>query len=97
MEAVKKGAGRETAHEAIKEHSIAAATALRNGGDADLVSRLAGDKRVNLGKRALQKILSETHRFIGGAPHQVDTFVTEARKIVKRQKGAVTYQPGRLL
>ena len=97
MEAVKKGAGREIAHEAIKEHALAAATALRNGGDADLVSRLAGDKRLGLGKRTLQKILSETHRFIGGAPHQVDTFVSGARKLVKRQKGAAQYQPGRLL
>ncbi|MBK8478542.1 MAG: adenylosuccinate lyase, partial [Opitutaceae bacterium] len=36
MEAVKRGAGRETAHEAIKEHALAAAKALRTGGDADL-------------------------------------------------------------
>jgi adenylosuccinate lyase len=31
MEAVKHGAGRETAHEAIKEHSLAAAKAMRAG------------------------------------------------------------------
>src|SRR3982751_6568192 len=57
MESVKRGAGRETAHEAIKEHSLAAATALRSGGsngDADLLSRLAGDRRLGLGKKALQ-------------------------------------------
>jgi hypothetical protein len=42
MEAVKHGAGRETAHEAIKEHALAAAKAMRSGGDADLLSRLAG-------------------------------------------------------
>ena len=34
MEAVKGGAGRETAHEAIKEHALAAAKALRSGGNA---------------------------------------------------------------
>lgn len=52
MEAVKAGAGRETAHEAIKEHALAAAKALRSGGDVDLLSRLAGDKRVGLGKKS---------------------------------------------
>jgi adenylosuccinate lyase len=47
MEAVKKGAGRETAHEAIKEHALAAAQALREGsGDGTLLERLAGDARL---------------------------------------------------
>jgi adenylosuccinate lyase len=97
MEAVKHGAGRETAHEAIKEHALAAAKALRTGGDADLLGRLAGDKRIGLGKRALQGILAENHRFVGAAPHQVDAFVGEVRPLAKRHKGAADYQPGRLL
>ena len=97
MEAVKGGAGRETAHEAIKKHALAAAQAIRGGDEANMVERLAGDKRLKLSKTALRRILSETHRFIGGAPHQVDTFVAEARKLVKRQKGAANYQPGKLL
>ncbi|MBW7894727.1 MAG: adenylosuccinate lyase [Opitutaceae bacterium] len=97
MEAVKHGAGRETAHEAIKEHALAAAKALRSGGDADLLGRLAGDKRIGLGKRTLQGILAESHRFVGAAPHQVDAFVEEVRPLAKRHKGAADYQPGRLL
>ena len=97
MEAVKHGAGRETAHEAIKEHALAAAKALRSGGDADLLSRLAGDKRVGLGKKALLAILSENARFVGAAPHQVDAFVGEVKTLAKRHKGAADYQPGRLL
>jgi adenylosuccinate lyase len=97
MEAVKRGAGRETAHEAIKEHALAAAKALRTGGDADLLGRLAGDKRIGLGKRMLQGILAENHRFVGAAPHQVDAFVGEVRPLAKRHKGAADYQPGRLL
>ena len=98
MEAVKRGAGRETAHEAIKEHALAAAKALRSGGgDADLLSRLAGDKRVGLGKKALQAILSENARFVGAAPHQVDAFLDEVKPLAKRYKGAADYKPGRLL
>ncbi len=98
MEAVKHGAGRETAHEAIKEHALAAAKALRSGtGDADLLSRLASDRRVGLGKKALQSILSENARFVGAAPHQVDAFLAEVKPLARKHKGAAEYQPGRLL
>jgi adenylosuccinate lyase len=98
MEAVKHGAGRETAHEAIKEHALAAAKALRSGGgDADLLSRLAGDRRIGLGKKALQAILSENARFVGAAPHQVDAFLAEVKPLAKRVKGSAEYKPARLL
>ena len=97
MEAVKHGAGRETAHEAIKEHALAAATALRTGGDADLLQRLAGDRRVGLGKKKLQEILGENSRFVGAAPHQVDEFVAAAQAVAKKHRGATDYLPGKLL
>ena len=97
MEAVKNGAGRETAHEAIKEHSLAAAKALRAGGDADLLVRLASDKRLGLGKRKLQEIFNQHDRFVGSAPHQVDAFVAQVETVLKRHKGAVDYRPGKLL
>jgi adenylosuccinate lyase len=98
MEAVKQGAGRETAHEAIKEHALAAAKALRSGnGDADLLARLAGDRRLGLGKKALQAILSENARFVGAAPHQVDAFITAVKPLAKRYKGSAEYLPARLL
>ena len=97
MEAVKGGAGRETAHEAIKEHALAAAKALRNGGDADLLNRLAGDKRVGLGKRKLQEILSQSERFVGSASHQTHAFVATVQALLKKHKGAADYRPGKLL
>jgi adenylosuccinate lyase len=98
MEAVKHGAGRETAHEAIKEHALAAAKALRSGnGDADLLSRLATDRRIGLGKKALQSILAENARFVGAAPHQVDAFLAEVKPLARKHRGAAEYQPGRLL
>jgi len=98
MEAVKGGAGRETAHEAIKEHALAAAKAMRSGGgDADLVGRLAGDARLGLSRAKLEKILSEGSRFVGAAPQQVDTFLGEVARVTKGVKGAAAYQPGKLL
>jgi len=97
MEAVKAGAGRETAHEAIKEHALAAAKALRTGGDADLLGRLAGDKRVGLSKKALTAILADSARFVGAAPHQVDAFVAEVKPLAKKVRGSADYSPGKLL
>lgn len=97
MEAVKNGAGRETAHEAIKLHALAAAKALRSGGNADLLALLAGDKRVGLGKKKLQSILAESSRFVGAAPHQVDEFVATVKPLAKHTKGAADYRPGKLL
>jgi len=98
MEAVKKGAGRETAHEAIKEHSIAAVKAMRSGTPgAELLDRLAGDKRIGLGKKALLAILAESARFVGSAPNQVDAFVAKVAPFAKRFKGAAEYRPVRLL
>jgi len=97
MEAVKTGAGRETAHEAIKEHALAAAKAIRNGGDADMLSRLAGDKRLGLKREKLEGILADGSRFVGAAPEQVDEFVATVAPLAKKFKGAASYQPGKLL
>jgi adenylosuccinate lyase len=100
MEAVKHGAGRETAHEAIKEHALAAAKALRSGGrdaDMDLLGRLASDRRLGLGKKILQTILAESHRFVGAAPHQVDAFLDEVKPLARKHKGAAEYRPAKLL
>ncbi|MDF9832857.1 adenylosuccinate lyase [Ereboglobus sp. PH5-5] len=98
MEAVKAGAGRETAHEAIKEHALAAANAMRTGGgDPDLVGRLAGDARLRLTRAKLESILGESARFVGAAPQQVDVFVAGAKRVAAKVKGASTYQPGKLL
>jgi len=97
MEAVKTGAGRETAHEAIKEHALAAAKAIRSGDEANMIGRLAGDKRLGLKREKLEKILSDGSRFVGAAPQQVDEFVATVAPLAKKFKGAGSYQPGKLL
>jgi adenylosuccinate lyase len=97
MEAVKAGAGRETAHEAIKEHALAAAKAIRAGEEAGLLGRLAGDKRLGLKREKLEKILSNASLFVGAAPQQVDEFVSIVGPLAKKIKGASSYQPGKLL
>jgi len=51
MAAVRAGVGRETAHEAIKEHAVAVALAMREQGlEPDLLDRLAADDRLPAGE-----------------------------------------------
>ena len=57
----------------------------------------AGDRRIGLGKKALQQILAENARFVGAAPHQVDAFLAEVKPLAKKHRGAADYQPARLL
>lgn len=98
MEAVKAGVGRESAHLAIKENALAAAQALRTGkGESDLVVLLAADARLGLSEKSLRILLAEPKRFVGAAPQQVDTFVKTAAALVRKVKGAASYEPGRLL
>ena len=66
------------------EHALADAKALRTGNaDADLLTRLAGERRIGLVKRALQVNLSENPRFYGAAPHQVDPFLADVKPLAK--------------
>ncbi len=99
MEAVRAGAGREEAHEAIKEHAIAAARAER-AGDArapGLPERLAGDPRVRLNRPAIERILARASRLTGLADAQVRAFQRDARVWVRRVPGAAAYRPGAIL
>jgi adenylosuccinate lyase len=71
---------------------------MRSGdGETDLLARLSGDRRVGLGKKALQSILSENARFVGAAPHQVDAFLAEVKPLARKHRGAAEYKPARLL
>ena len=62
-----------------------------------MLGRLAGDRRIGLGKKALHAIMSDSARFVGAAPNQVDGFLAEVKPLARRFKGAADYLPGRLL
>lgn len=99
MEAVKAGSGREAAHEAIKEHAVAAVRALRSGEIErnDLVDRLAGDDRVGLSREVLQGLLADKGKFLGMAREQIDAFVAAVDKVVERHPEARYMEPGSIL
>jgi adenylosuccinate lyase len=99
MEAVKAGTGRETAHQIIKEHAVAAARDLRSGKihDNDLFQRLAADARLGLTLGAIEHIGREARAHAGSAGAQVDWFVRSIIPWRERFPAAASLKPGPIL
>jgi adenylosuccinate lyase len=97
MEAVKRGAGREAAHAAIKEHALAAAQAIRQGQEPGLLQRLAQDQRIGIDETGLREALRADERFVGAALLQVDAFVAAVDAVVGRIPEARDFRPGTIL
>jgi adenylosuccinate lyase len=99
MEAIKAGAGREQAHEAIKRHALAAAWDLRSGvtEQNDLVDRLAADDRIPLDRERIRSIVEKGESLLGVSGRQVDAFCGEAGKWRDRYPAAAAYEPGAIL
>lgn len=99
MAAVRKGVGREDAHEAIKENAVAVALELRETGSRvnPLFERLAADKRLGLSRDELHALVSEPLELTGAARVQVGQVVNEIEKIVATDPQAASYQPGAVL
>jgi adenylosuccinate lyase len=99
MASVRAGVGRETAHEAIKEHAVAVALAMREQGAEhnDLAERLGGDDRVPLDADGVRALLADPLGFVGDAPAQVDAFVARVDDVVARHPEAARYRPGEIL
>lgn len=99
MAAVKAGAGRETAHEAIKEHALATVRDLRDGAvtENDLIDRLAADDRIPIDKAALQEVFDQGQSNTGAAKDQVDRFASAVSTLSEKYPEAAQYQPGDIL
>ena len=97
MAAVKKGVGREVAHEAIKKHAIASALNMREGQPQDLISRLASEKVLNLTEAELNSLLTEPLSFVGSAQQQVSDIAEKVAVIVKKYPQAASYTPSPIL
>ena len=77
MEAVKRGGDRQDLHERIRVHSMAAGRRVKEeGGDNDLLDRIAGDAAFGMDRAALAQVL-DLEAFVGRAPEQVAMFIAE--------------------
>jgi adenylosuccinate lyase len=99
MAAVRAGVGRETAHEAIKEHAVAVALDLREQGAErnDLFDRLAADPRIPLDGAALADLLADPLSFTGMAEAQVAEVAERVAKVVERFGAEAGYSPAPIL
>ncbi len=99
MEAVKNGVGRETAHEAIKEHAVCTVNDLRAGKITtnDLLDRLAKDERLSLSREQLETILAGGAEKIGAAKSQCNHFIDRVNSVASGNPTAANYQPGAIL
>jgi adenylosuccinate lyase len=97
--ATRRGVGREAAHEAIKEHAVAVALAMREKGatDNDLFDRLAQDGRLRLGRAEIDALVADRSAFVGVAPAQVQAVVDRIAAIVELHPDAGGYQPAPIL
>lgn len=98
MAAVRKGVGREAAHEAIKEHAVAVALDMRRGNPSnDLFARLAADERLGLSRPELDALTGDPLDLAGTAPAQVERVASRVAEVIARHPEAASYRPGAVL
>ena len=77
MDAVKRGGDRQQLHEAIRVHSMAAGKVIKEqGGENDLLERIAGDPMFGVTLEELKEIL-KPEKYVGRAPEQTREFLDE--------------------
>jgi adenylosuccinate lyase len=99
LAAVRRGVGREVAHEAIREHAVAVALEMREKGvdDNDLFDRLAADDRLRLSGSDLAALVADPLAFTGAAEAQVSDVVTRVSRLVASDPSAAAYHPTPIL
>jgi adenylosuccinate lyase len=97
--AVRRGVGREVAHEAIKDHAVAVALAMREKAapDNDLFDRLAADTRLGLSRAEIDALVADRSAFVGAASAQVEAVAARIAEIVAKHPDAGTYTPEPIL
>ena len=77
MEAVKRGGNRQELHEALREHSHAAARRVKlEGGQNDLIDRILADPAFPLRREEIEAQMAP-EKYVGRAPGQVEEFLAE--------------------
>jgi adenylosuccinate lyase len=99
MAAVQRGMGRETAHELIREHAVAAARERRQQGPAaaGLLDRLADDTRFPFSGDDLTELVLGSPPPLGRALDQVRAFLRSVDIVVARHPQAAAYRGGEVL
>jgi adenylosuccinate lyase len=99
MAAVRAGAGREQAHEAIRDDAVGVALEMREKGadHNELFQRLANDSRIGLSATELDGLLAEPLSFVGAARDQVAAVVRAVDEVLASDRDAAGYRPEPIL
>ncbi len=99
MEAVRRGAGRESAHAAIQAHAAGVAKDVRAGRarPEDLRARLAAEPGLGLSSAEIDEALQMDAASAGAAVAQVDAFVAAAHALAEKVPESRDYRPAPLL
>jgi adenylosuccinate lyase len=77
VQSVAAGGDRQTAHETIRGHSMAASKSMKEGAPRnDLLDRLSADSSLGLSPEHISLVASAS-QYVGRAPEQVDEFLAE--------------------
>ncbi|MDR0836610.1 MAG: adenylosuccinate lyase [Propionibacteriaceae bacterium] len=97
--AVRKGVGREVAHEIIKRNAVAVALELRQTGarENDLFDRLAREPELKLSRIELAALVSEPLELAGSARLQAQAVVAEIEAVTAKYPQAFDYRPAPVL
>ena len=82
MEAVKRGGNRQELHEIIRRCSMESTANMKNGGECDLLSRLAKEPQFGLTESDMNSLL-EPSLYIGRCPEQVTALVEKIRPLLE--------------
>jgi adenylosuccinate lyase len=96
MASVKAGVGREVAHEAIKEHAVAAALGMREGKVNNFLDAISNDDRIPFKRTELDALIGNPIEFTGDARQQVARVVTRIDAITSAHPAAAQYKPANI-
>ncbi len=85
MEAVKRGGDRQKVHEVIRRCSMEATAKMKNGGDCDLLERLAKEEDFGMTLEEMEGLL-EPSRFIGRCPGQVQAYIQKLAPLIGEEE-----------
>lgn len=93
MDAVKAGGNRQELHERIRVHSMAAAAVIKEeGGECDLLERIAADPAFGVTLEQLHSIINPK-KYVGRAPQQTEDFINnEVKNALKPYENMENYK-----
>ncbi len=86
MEAVKRGGDRQELHEIIRKCSMEATARMKEGGECDLLARLAEEQRFGLTQAEMEALL-DPKLYTGRCKQQVERFLEKVRPLLAGAEG----------